>query len=271
MTKIIYQWEPWAYMHWASLEVQKHLSIEAKEIIGCDSFEKCWESLEGNVLVLAIENSTAGSIYENLYKFLQLDAKIIWEYSMEINHCLCSVESSITEVKKVYSHYKALPQCYHYLKNQWITKQEIHPDTAWSAKMLSETLEKWAASICSELAANMYGLNVLDTNIQDQKWNTTRFIIVIWNRSKISYNKKSNKISILFEAKDIPASLYKCLWAFAHNEVNLTKIESLSHPENPFSYLFWIDFEWQLSDNSVRKALDELKLFTSNIKVLGEY
>ncbi len=272
MTRIIYQGEPWAYMHQASLGVEKLLNIKINEIIWLESFEKCWNTYEeDDIMVLAIENSSAGSIYENLYKFLDQDVKIIGEYNLEINHCLCSLEKNIEDVTKVYSHFKALPQCYKYLKSKRLYHQEIHPDTAGSAKMISETKEPWSSSICSELAWNMYGLNILDRNIQDQKWNTTRFVVIVPKNSKIIYKKRANKISILFEAKDIPSSLYKCLWVFAKNNVNLSKIESLPNITNPFSYLFWLDFEGRLNDKNVVKSLEELKLFTSEINILGEY
>lgn len=268
---IYYQWEPWAYMHQVSLEIEKNLDTKIDNIIWLNSFERCWEKLDNNILVLAIENSYAWSIYENLYKFLKLDAKIIGEYNMEINHCICSNEKEISNVKKVYSHFKALPQCYNYLKEKNITEQIVHTDTAGSAKMISETKEKNSAAICSPLAAKMYWLNILEESIQDQKWNTTRFVIITPSNDKIKYNKEKNKTSILFKAKDIPASLYKCLWAFATNNVNLTKIESLPNIENPFSYLFWIDFDWTTNDLNVKKSLEELEFFTSEIKILWEY
>ena len=276
MTKIYYQGEPWAYMHQSSIEIEKYLNVDVEEIIGYDSFEKCWNELEwkwneDKILVLAIENTTAGVLYDNLYKFLQMDVKIIWEYDMEIEHCICSLETDISKVKKVYSHFKALPQCYEYLKEKGINEQIIHSDTAGSAKMIAEEKIKWSAAICATLAANMYWLNILDKNIQDQKWNTTRFAVIVSSKSKINYINKKNKISILFEAKNIPASLYKCLGAFATNNVNLTKIESLPNIKNPFSYLFWLDFDWSLNNTNVIKALEELEFFTSNIKIIWEY
>ena len=117
----------------------------------------------------------------------------------------------------------------------------------------------------------IHNLNILDTNIQDQKWNNTRFAIIVPKKSIIKYYNKSNKVSILFETKDIPASLYKCLWAFATNDINLTKIESMPNLENPFSYLFYIDFEWKLLDKKVENMFKELNFFVENVKILGEY
>ena len=270
--KIYYQWEKWSYHHQASLEIVKNLSIKIDKLIWLDSFEKCWEKLDmDNILVLAIENSYAWTIYENLYKFNQKDVKIIWEYDLEINHALCSLETDIKNIKKVYSHFKAIPQCYNFLKKHNIKEQIVVSDTAWAALQLSQTKEKNAGAICSSLAWKMYWLNIVQENIQDQKWNTTRFVVITTSDSNIEYKIKKNKVSILFEAKNIPASLYKCLGAFATNNVNLTKIESLPNINNPFTYLFWLDFEWKLSDDNVQKSLEELKFFTSKLKIIWEY
>lgn len=272
MTNIYYQGEPWSYHYQVSLAVQKNLNIKVDEMIWFNNFEKCWDKLwDDSILVLAIENSSAGTIYENLYKFDKFDAKIIWEYNLSIDHCLCSMENDISKIKKVYSHFKALPQCYEYLKRKEIKQQEIFSDTAWAAKMLFEKKEAWSAAICSSFAWKMYWLNILEESIQDQDWNTTRFLVIVPKKSSIEYLDKKNKISILFEARDIPASLYKCLWAFATNNVNLTKIESLPNIKDPFSYFFWLGVDWKLKDENVIKSLDELKFFTSKIKVIWEY
>ena len=270
--KIYYQWEPWCYHHEASLEIEKNLNVKIDEMIGFENFEKCWDKLwDESILILATENSYAGTIYENLYKFDKLDAKIIWEINLPIDHAICSVEKELSKINKVYSHFKALPQCYNYFKKHNIEEQIIVSDTAWAAIQLAETKEKWAAAICSKLAGEMYWLNILDEVIQDQKGNTTRFVIIVPKNSKIEYLKKENKVSVLFEARNIPASLYKCLWAFATNNVNLSKIESLPNIKNPFSYLFWLDFDWNLEEDNVKKALEELEYFTSNVKIIWEY
>ena len=270
--KIYYQWEPWSYHHQASLEIEKSLSVKIDEMVGLDSFEKCWDKFwDDSILILATENSYAGTIYENLYKFDKIEAKIIWEKNLSIDHCICSTETNLSKITKVYSHFKALPQCYDYFKKHNIKEQIIVSDTAAAAIQLSETKESGAAAICSTLAWKMYGLNILDEAIQDQKGNTTRFVIIVPKKSKIEYKIKKNKVSILFEARNIPASLYKCLGAFATNNVNLTKIESLPDIKNPFSYLFWLDFEWKLSDDKVQKSLEELKFFTTKINIIWEY
>jgi prephenate dehydratase len=144
-------------------------------------------------------------------------------------------------------------------------------DTALSAKIAAQSEESWVAGICSELAAELYWLNILDRKIQDQKNNTTRFAIIAPNDSNVSYSQKSHKISIIFEARDIPSSLHKCLWAFANNDINLTKIESLPSYSTSFSYHFWIDFSGNLAEKKVQQALDELGDFTSSVRIIWEY
>ena len=146
-------------------------------------------------------------------------------------------------------------------------------DTAWAAKYISENKVQGYGAISSSLAAQIYNLNILEESVQDQSGNTTRFIVVCLKNQRDNYNYriKSSKITLLFEWKNIPASLYKCLWAFASNNVNLTKIENLPSFWKPFASQFWIDFEGKLSDENVQKSLEELRLFTSEFRILWEY
>ena len=269
--KLIYQWVPWAYSNIVCLEVSKLIEWEITDIIWVDNFTALWESIDWeNIWVIPIENSYAGNIHENLYNFLRYDFQIIWEVNLEVNHCLLSKESDISDIKEVYSHPQALSQCHNFLKKYNIKPLKFS-DTAWAAEMIVKKDKTWIWAIASSLAGDIYWLNILEESIQDQNWNTTRFFIVAPKNAWIVFKNKKNKTSIVFEAKNIPASLYKCLWAFATNNVNLTKIESLPSLKDPFTYLFWIDFDWTTKDISVKKSLIELKFFTNNIKILGEY
>ena len=278
--KLIYQWVPWAYSNLTCLKASKLLNCEITDIIWVDNFTSLWENVdEENIWVIPIENSYAGNNYENLYNFLRFDFKIIWEINLRVDHCLLSKESDISDIKEVYSHPQALSQCHDFLKKHNIKPMKF-PDTAGAAEMIKKSNKSWIWAIASSLAWNIYWLNILEESIQDQTWNTTKFLVVVSKKSKINFTDKKNmpwkkwfcgKTSIIFEVKNIPASLYKCLWAFATNNVNLTKIESLPSLKDPFTYLFWIDFEWTTKDISVKKSLDELKFFTNNIKILWEY
>ena len=269
--KIFYQWEPWAYSNIVSLKVAKKYWIDKKDIYWCFSFKDMFEEWIKNnsIMIVPIENSYAGSVHENFYHLSNYPVKIIWEYYLEINHCLVWLTKDVSKIKEAYSHYQALMQCENYLKNKNI-EPKVYWDTAWSAKYIAETQDESKAAITSDLAAQIYNLEVIDKNINDQKWNTTRFFIVIpkklelWN---FSYNKK---ISILFKVKDMPSVLYKCLWAFATRNINLTKIESLPTKEWQFEYMFWLDFE-KPNEKELNWALDELKYFSKQVNILWEY
>ncbi len=272
--KIYYQGEPGAYSNIACLEVAKNLWVsQSSEIKGLETFESVWSKIsQGHIGVLPIENSYAGPIHANLFAFSRVDAAIIGTYNLEINHCLLSLEDSIDDVKTAISHPQALDQTYHYMKNNDILRENFY-DTAGAAKHISENKLQWYAAISSSLAAKIYDLNILEEWIQDQAGNTTRFLVVCLRKDvkKYVYEQKKDKISLLFEARNIPSSLYKCLWAFATNNVNLTKIENLPAFWKPFSVQFWADIEGNLADENIISALEELKHFTSDIRVLWEY
>jgi len=268
---IYYQWEPWAYSNLASIEVSKLLDKKIGKIEGKVDFLSVWDEIEkGNIWVLPVENGYAGSIHENLHYFLRYDYKIIGEFDLEVKHCLLSLENDIKNVKQAFSHPQALNQCHNFLKDNNIQAKK-YSDTAWAAKYISENKLSGVWAIASSLAWEIYWLNILKENIADQKSNTTKFFVIAKKNEDIKFEKKSNKISIIFEARNIPASLYKCLWAFATNNVNLTKIESMPNLKNPFSYIFFMSFEGQLKDENIKKALEELEFFTNTIKILWEY
>jgi len=268
---IYYQWEPGAYSNLTSEKVKELLDKNIEKIEWKIDFLSVWEAIgNGNIWVLPVENGYAWSIHENLHYFLRYDYKIIGEYDLEVNHCLLSLENNISKVKEVYSHPQALSQVHNFLKKNNI-KAKKSSDTAAAARYLKENNLRWTWAIASNLAWEIYGLNILKKNIQDQEGNTTKFFVITKQKEKINFSQKSNKVSLIFEAKNIPASLYKCLWAFATNNVNLTKIESIPNLKNPFSSLFFISFEWKISNENVKKTLDELEFFTTQIKILWEY
>jgi prephenate dehydratase len=163
-----------------------------------------------------------------------------------------------------------LNQCYHFLKQHHIQPIEYF-DTAGAAKYLNEQSQSWVAAIASEQAGKLYHLNVLTRNIQDQDGNTTRFFIISHKYNTTQYPNKKGKTTLLFQARDIPASLYKCLWAFATNNVNLTKIESIPSFQDPFMYTFRLEFEGSPADEHVKKSLDELAFFTKSIQIIWTY
>lgn len=218
---------------------------------------------------MPIENSYAGAVYENYFNLAKYNVRIYAEYFLPVHHCLVSPSSDIATVKHVFSHYQAVMQTEKYCKTHGFTA-ENYGDTAGSAEYVSKTGDVSNGAICSELAAEIYGLHILDRNIQDQDGNTTRFFLV-GRDGQWGNTAKSGKVSLIFRVKDIPGVLYKCLGAFATRAVNITKIESLPAKDSPFEYMFWMDLDGLLDSESVRGALEELAFFTTDVRILGEY
>lgn len=274
--KIYYQWFKWAYSNKASLIVAKNLNIKEEKILWVPNFLDVFNEINNwNIWVLPIENSYAGSVHENFYNIISGDYKIIWELYLDIHHFLLWKTKDKKKIKKVISHPQALMQCDKYIIENNFEKI-IWNDTAWAAKIVSENNDESIASISSDFCAEVYSLNILDKDIQDQTWNTTRFFVIVKkdvyekNAEKLSLPKVW-KISIKFRTKDIPAALYKCLWAFATRYINLTKIESLPAHKNKFEYIFWIDFQKNVEDKIIDDALKELEFFSKDLVVLGKY
>jgi prephenate dehydratase len=268
------------------LDVADKLKINKKRIVWVFSFRDMFDKVVENnwIWIVPIENSYAGSVHENFYHLVSYPVEIIGEYYLEVSHCLASVWNDLKKIKKVYSHPQALMQCENYLKSKWIQPLSWW-DTAWSAKYVKQLNDPTVGAICSELAAEIYWLNILDRWINDQKGNTTRFFIIkksdkfleyrqYWSKSQIKLSSDrflNEKMSIVFKVKDMPAVLFKCLWAFATRAINLTKIESLPAKQWPFEYMFWLDFELPKDKSIVDWALEELKFFAKDVRILGVY
>ena len=274
--KIYYQWYPWAYSHQASLSVADSLKIDYDNIVWVENFKSVFNEIDNwNIWVLPIENSYAGSIHENFHNLVSGNYKIIWELKLDINHCLLWNAKNINDIKEVYSHPQALMQCENYIvKNNFSANS--YQDTAGAAKFVAESWKNNIGSISSILCAKVYNLNILDENIQDQNWNTTRFFVVVKNEIFEKYGdklklEKVNKMSIRFKTKDTPSALYKCLWAFATRFINLSKIESLPAKQNKFEYIFWVDFQKNVSDEIIKDALKELEFFWDEMIIFWDY
>lgn len=270
--KIFYQGEPGSYSHLASKEIVEHLDVAVSDIIGQADFDSVWEKISAwDIWVLPIENSYAGSIHANVYHFLTHDHEIIWEYNFEVKHCLLSLETDISLVSEAYSHHQALSQTHQYLRNKNIIPKPFG-DTAWAAKMIIEKQKRWVAAVASSLAWELYGLNVLEENIQDQDGNTTKFLIVVKKDTRnINYTPKKNRITFLFKTDHTPGGLYSCLEVFAQNKINLTKIESIPLGTGHFSYGFWVSIDWNLSDTRISDAFETLRDRSDFVKILWEY
>ena len=268
--KIGIQGELGAYSHIAVENLYKNADIKT-----CSTFEDTFKLAyndQNYKIVIPIENSLAGRVADIHYLLPKYKLQIHGEYFLPVEHNLLGKpDSSIEEIKYVRSHAQAISQCQKII-NERNFKCIISVDTAGSAKDLAKGKDKSIAAIASELSAKMYNLKILKKNIEDDKGNVTRFLIMGKNIEQPDYNKdKKYLTSCIFRVKSEPSALYKCLGGFATNQVNLTKLESFS-VKNTFEQAnFYLDIEGHLEQPKVKKALEELGFHTETLDILGVY
>lgn len=268
--KIAIQGELGAYSHIAANNL-----FSGTEIKTCTTFEETFKQAyedENCKIIIPIENSLAGRVADIHYLLPKYKLQIHGEYFLSVEHnLLCKPDASMKDIKFVRSHAQAIGQC-----QKIITKNNfqsiISADTAGSAKDLSEGNDKSIAAIASELSAKIYKLKIIQKNIEDEKGNVTRFLIMGKNPLQPEFNKKKKFItSCIFRLKSEPSALYKCLGGFATNQINLTKLESFS-VKNTFDQAnFYLDLEGHLDQPSVKKAMEELGFHTVTLDILGVY
>ena len=268
--KIAIQGELGAYSHIAVENLYKGAEIKT-----CTTFEETFKQVYKDPsyqLVIPIENSLAGRVADIHYLLPKYKLQIHGEYFQPVEHnLLCKQEANIDDIKFVRSHAQAIGQCQN-LINKKKFKPIISADTAGSAKDLAEGDDKSIAAIASELSAKIYDLKILEKNIEDEKGNVTRFLIMGKSIQQPEFNNSKKFItSCIFRVKSEPSALYKCLGGFATNQVNLTKLESFS-VKNTFDQAnFYLDLEGHIEQPEVKKALEELGFHTETLDILGVY
>jgi|TARA_B100001063_G_C16702668_1_gene523449 prephenate dehydratase len=268
--KIGIQGELGAYSHIAANNLFKN-----SEIITCPSFEETFKLAyknENYKVIIPIENSLAGRVADIHYLLPKYKLQIHGEYFLNVEHnLLCKPEATLSDIKYVRSHAQAIGQCQNIIDKRKF-KPIISADTAGSAKDLADGNDKTIAAIASELSSKIYKLKILEKNIEDEKGNVTRFLIMGKNVEQPEYKKEKKFItSCIFRLKSEPSALYKCLGGFATNQVNLTKLESFS-VKNTFDQAnFYLDLEGHLEQSGVKKAMEELGFHTETLDILGVY
>ena len=219
--------------------------------------------------VLPIENSSAGIVSENYDLMVEYGHCIVGEQIIKIEHALLGVPGAkLSDITDVYSHPQALMQCARYLEGHREWEKHSLKNTAMAAQKVREDGMRHKAAIASRLTAEIYGLDVLEEGIQDNKQNATRFIIVT---GKHVFTRKANKISICFEGAHETGSLYHMLSHLIYNGINMDHIESRPLPERNWEYRFFVDFEGNLNDPAVQNALRGLSEETTRLQILGNY
>lgn len=245
------------------------------ETIACDTFhEAMWlvEQEDAGFAMIPLENSTAGRV-EEIYRLIpKMALHVIGEHFEPVVHCLLGVKGTVLEeLKTVASHPQALAQCHNNILKLGL-KAEAKLDTAGTAKEVAELQERSRGAIASNLAAEIYGLEVLKENFEDVHGNTTRFFILS-REKRIPVFESSNSYitSLVFQVKNIPAALYKALGGFATNGINLLKIESYMGKHMVKGSQFHIDIQGHINEERMKLALQELAFFAEDIRVLGVY
>ena len=269
--KIAIQGELGSYSHLASNKIYKD-----PEVIPCKTFNDTLNLVKKNkdiVAVIPIENSIAGRVADVHFLLPKYKLKIIGESFHVVNHCLLATRGNdLKNIKIVKSHSHAIGQCQEKI-NKYNLSPIIEADTAGSAKKLSEENRNDVAVIASELAAEIYQLDILKKDFEDVKGNTTRFLIMSSNETKkINYDKNQKFITTcIFKLKSTPAALYNSLGGFAAHSVNLTKLESFTVNNTFDQALFYLDIEGHDEEEGVKASLDILKKNTETLDILGVY
>jgi len=269
--KIAIQGELGSYSHLASNKIYKD-----PEVIPCKTFNDTLDLVKKNkdiVAVIPIENSIAGRVADVHFLLPKYKLKIIGESFHVVNHCLLATKGNdLKNIKIVKSHSHAIGQCQEKI-NKYNLSPIIEADTAGSAKKLSEENRNDVAVIASELAAEIYQLDILEKDFEDVKGNTTRFLIMSSNETKkINYDKNQKFITTcIFKLKSTPAALYNSLGGFASHSVNLTKLESFTVNNTFDQALFYLDIEGHDEEEGVKASLDILKKNTETLDILGVY
>ena len=241
--------------------------------ISCKTFDECFEKANNDSSIKAIipeSNKTTGNIGVE-YLIFKYRLNIFAEHFFPINHNLLGIPGSkITDIKDVYSHAQALSQSSIFIKKNNFN-ENVRADTAGSAKYVSESKQKSKGAIASELSADIYNLEILNSNVQDEKENVTRFLIMQKDIYQPELKKNKYITSLLFKLKSKAGALYSALGSFTLNGVNLTKLQSFPEKNSFSSYFFLCELDGHIEEKKVKNSLEELGLHCEDMHVLGVF
>jgi prephenate dehydratase len=267
--RIVYQGEPGSNSHLACQE-----RYPEAEAVACASFEDCFSAVENgeaDLAMIPIDNSLAGRVAD-IHHFLPTSRlHIVAEHFLRIRFALLGVPGATVEgVKTVHSHVHALGQCRRVIREHAFVPV-IAGDTAGAAREIKEAGDRTQAAISPPLAAEIYGLDVLLEDVEDEEHNTTRFVVLSRDLDQAPAGNGPVVTCFVFNVRNLPAALYKALGGFATNGVNMTKLESYMVGGEFTATQFLAEVDGHPEDVGVRRALEELEFFTTEVKVLGVY
>ncbi len=267
--RIAFQGEPGAYSHEACRNARPDM-----DALPCRTFEDVIESVrsgEADLAMLPVENTTYGRVADIHRLLPHSGLHIIDEAFVRVHINLLGVPgATLEDITEAHSHLVLLPQCAGFLKQHGI-RGRVSPDNARAAREVAEIGDKHSAALASELAGEIYGLNVLARHIEDQGDNTTRFLVMSREADESRRGDHGMITSFVFQVRNIPAALYKAMGGFATNGINMTKLESYMVDGSFTATQFYADIVGHPCDRNVQLAMDELEHFTTNVEVLGVY
>lgn len=246
----------------------------AMQTLPCAAFEDAFAAVtsgEAALAMIPIDNSSAGRVADVHHLLPESGLHIVGEHFLRVRHQLLGLKGATLEgLKSVRSHVQALSQCRNFLRGKGLTAV-VAADTAGAAKELAELGDPSIGALASTLAAELYGLETLQANVQDSDENTTRFVILAKDPIHPEPSEGPVVTSFVFRVRSVPAALYKSLGGFATNGVNITKLESYMIDHAFTVAQFYADIDGHPDDRLVRLALEELSFFSREVKILGVY
>ena len=266
--KILFQGSLGAYSHLAAQKVYPDA-----EIVPCKTFDECFSKADDDDkvrIVIPESNRITGNIGVE-YLIFKYRLNIYAEHFHSIQHHLLGLPGTkLKDIRNVYSHAQALSQSSLFIKKNNLT-ENVRADTAGSAKYVSDNKNKSEAAIASELSAKIYNLDILASNIENEKVNVTRFLIMGKKILQPELKNKKYITSLLFKLKSKPAALYSALSGFAINGVNMSKLQSFPEKNSFSSYFFLCDIDGHIESPKIKNSLEELGLHCQDMHVLGVY
>jgi prephenate dehydratase len=267
--RIGFQGEPGAYANLAAREaVSQALAVPQP------TFEDAIEAVRSgacDLCIIPVENSLMGRIADIHHLLPESGLHIVGEHFLPIRHQLLGLKSAkLSEISEVYSQAPALAQCRKIIRDRKLKTHNWY-DTAGSAKHVAELNDPKAAAIASTLAGELYGLKVLEPDVEDEHHNMTRFLIMAKTPDDAPYDGRKTVTTFVFRVKNVPAALYKAMGGFATNGVNMTKLESYQLGGSFNATQFYADIQGHPDDPAVKRALEELGFFTTKLDILGVY
>jgi chorismate mutase / prephenate dehydratase len=246
-----------------------------RQAVVCASIDEVFRTVEAGQAdygVVPVENSTEGAIGLTLDLLLASPLQICGEITLPIHHCLLSKQTDITQISHVFSHSQSLAQCHEWLNKRLpgVVREPV-TSNAFAAQMIHDLVSSdgtFAAAIASKRAAELFGLNVLAENIEDDANNTTRFLVL--GKQRVAPSGK-DKISLVLATQNKPGAMVDLLEPLAKNGVSMTKFESRPSKQGLWDYVFFVDIEGHIDDEKVTDALNQIRTKAAFVKILGVY